>query len=52
MFGLFKSKKEKLQQKREELLKQAYEWSTIDRKKSDAFYAQADSIDAELRVLD
>jgi hypothetical protein len=52
MFGLFKTKKEKLQKKREGLLKQAYTWSAIDRKKSDGFYAQADAIDVELSVLD
>lgn len=51
MFGLFKSKREKLQKKREELLKQAYDWSTLDRKKSDAFYAKADAVDLQIQGL-
>ncbi|MGB0807195.1 MAG: Lacal_2735 family protein [Salibacteraceae bacterium] len=48
MFGLFKSSKKKLEKKRETLLKQAFQWSKIDRKLSDEYYAQADAIDKEL----
>ncbi|MFT4752722.1 MAG: hypothetical protein ACI85Q_000256 [Salibacteraceae bacterium] len=52
MFSLFKSKKQKLQIKREDFLKQAFTWSSIDRKKSDEFYAKADAIDIELQELE
>jgi hypothetical protein len=48
MFYLFKSKKEKLQKKREKLLKEAYRWSAIDRKKSDELYGLAEAINVKL----
>ncbi len=48
MFFIFKSEKEKLKKKRVKLLEQAYQWSAIDRKKSDEFHALADAIDIQL----
>lgn len=51
MFSIFKSKRQKLQEKRERLLKQAYQWSKIDRTKSDEFYADANAVDVELSQL-
>tara|TARA_B100000214_G_scaffold174862_1_gene125649 strand:+ start:1803 stop:1961 length:159 start_codon:yes stop_codon:yes gene_type:complete len=52
MFGLFKSKKEKLLGKYNKLLKQSYELSNISRKDSDAKLAEANKILAELEKLD
>ena len=51
MFSIFKSKKKKLQAKRDKLLKQAFQWSKIDRTKSDEFYTLADAIDKELSQI-
>mgnify|MGYP003637496532 CR=1 FL=1 len=51
MFFTFKTKKEKLQKRRKNLLEQAYQWSSIDRKKSDAYYAEADAIDEQLKEV-
>ena len=52
MFGLFKSKKEKLLSKYNKLLKQSYELSNISRKDSDAKLAEANKILIELEKLD
>ncbi len=51
MFFIFKSKKEKLQKKRKNLLKQAYQWSAIDRRKSDELYAEVANIESQLGEL-
>ena len=51
MFGM-KSKKEKLQAKYEKLLREAYELSMVDRKKSDEKTAEADSIQKQLDAMD
>lgn len=44
MWNFFKSKTEKLEIKRKQLLEQAHRWSSIDRKKSDQYYAMANQI--------
>lgn len=46
-----KSPKEKLQKKYEALMKEAFELSKIDRKKSDEKHAEADKILKELENL-
>lgn len=51
MFGM-KSKKEKLQARYEKLLREAYELSTVDRKKSDEKTAEADAIQKQLDAMD
>lgn len=48
MFSIFKSKRQKMEDQRKKLLQLAYEFSTIDRKKSDEFYAQAEQISEQL----
>ena len=54
MFGLFKkkSKKDKLQKKHEQLLKEAYELSKTNRKKSDKKAYEADLIAKKIEGLD
>ena len=51
MFGLFKSKKEKLIDKYNKLLKQSYELSNVSRKDSDSKLAEANRILAEIEKL-
>ena len=51
MFGLFKSKKEKLLDKYNKLLKQSYELSNISRKDSDSKLAEANKSLAEIEKL-
>ena len=54
MFGLFKkkSKKERLQEKYEELLKESYELSKTNRKESDKKAYEADLVAKEIEGLD
>lgn len=54
MFGFFKKKteKEKLQEKYDKLMKQAFELSRTDRKAGDRKYAEADAVLKELEALD
>jgi hypothetical protein len=53
MFNLFKKKseKEKLQEKKKKLLKEAFELSKTDRKASDKKTAEADEIDKKIQAL-
>ena len=51
MFGLFKSKKEKLQQRYEKLLKEAYTLSSTNRKESDRKTYEADLLAKEIERL-
>ena len=52
MISLFKSNpQKKLQKKYEKLMKQGYELSTVNRKESDAKYAEADRILKDLERL-
>lgn len=50
MFGLFqkKSKMAILEEKHKRLLKEAYDLSTIDRKKSHLKYAEAEAVSLEI----
>ena len=51
MFGLFKSKKEKLIDKYNKLLKESYNLSNVSRKDSDAKLAEANIILTEIEKL-
>lgn len=53
MFGLFKKKteREKLNKKYNELMKEAYELSKINRTASDSKYAQADALQKKIDSL-
>ena len=51
MFGLFKSKKEKLIEKYNKLLKESYELSNVSRKDSDAKLAEANKILEEIEAI-
>lgn len=53
MFGLFKRKTEaeKLNQKYDKLMQEGYELSTINRKASDAKYAEAEQVLKQLEKL-
>ena len=51
MFGLFKSKKEKLIDKYNKLLKESYNLSNVSRKDSDAKLAEANTILTEIEKL-
>jgi hypothetical protein len=54
MFSLFKKKKteeEKLQEKYADLMKQAFELSTINRSASDTKYTEADAVLKQLDQL-
>ena len=51
MFGLFKSKKEKLQQRYEKFLKEAYTLSGTNRKESDRKTYEADLLAKEIERL-
>ena len=51
MFGLFKSKKEKLIDKYNKLLKESYELSNVIRKDSDAKLAEANKILEEIEAI-
>ena len=51
MFGLFKSKKEKLINKYNKLLKESYNLSNLSRKDSDAKLAEANKILTEIENL-
>jgi len=52
MFGLFKSKKEKLYDKYNKLMKQSYNLSTKDRAKSDLVRAEAEVVMKQLEELE
>jgi hypothetical protein len=52
MFNLFKSKKQKLIKKYGKLIKLSYDYSTIDRTKSDQYAAQANEVIKELEKLE
>ena len=52
MFGLFKSKKEKLIDKYNKLLKELYELSNVSRKDSDAKLAEANKVLKEFTISD
>ncbi|MCI5055345.1 MAG: Lacal_2735 family protein [Flavobacteriales bacterium] len=52
MFGLFKKDPlKKLQEKRKKLLKLAFEYSHIDRTKSDAYNLEAEKVLEEIESL-
>lgn len=51
MFGLFKSKKQKLTDRYNKLMKQSYELSTVNRKESDKKLAEAEEVIKELKQL-
>ena len=51
MFGLFKSKKEKLIDNYNKLLKESYELSNVSRKDSDAKLAEANKVLKEIEAL-
>ena len=53
MFNLFKKKseKEKLQEKKKKLLKEAFDLSKTNRKLSDQKTAEADEIDKKIEAL-
>ncbi len=53
MFGLFKKKTEaeKLNKKYDKLIQEGYELSTINRKASDAKYAEADQVLKQIEKL-
>ena len=53
MFGLFKKKTEveKLQEKYEKLMKEAFDLSKINRSESDSKYAEADKIQKQIEAL-
>lgn len=53
MFGLFKKKTEaeKLNKKYDKLMQEGYELSTINRKASDAKYAEAEEVLKQLEKL-
>ena len=51
MIGLFKSKKEKLIDKYNKLLKESYNLSNVSRKDSDAKLAEANKILTEIEKL-
>ncbi len=53
MFGLFKKKTEveKLQEKYEKLMKEAFDLSKINRSESDSKYAAADDIQKQIDKL-
>ena len=54
LFGLFKkkSKKEKLQQKYDQLMRQAHQLSKTNRRVSDEKYAEADIVFREIEALE
>ena len=54
MFGIFKrkSEKEKLQQKYNSMVKQAYELSKVNRLQSDRIYAEAGRVLDQIEALD
>ena len=51
MLGLFKSKKEKLIDKYNKLLKESYELSNVSRKDSDAKLAEANKVLEEIEAI-
>ena len=53
MFGLFKKKSKMniLEEKHKRILKEAYDLSTVDRKKSHLKYAEADAVSLEIEAL-
>lgn len=52
MFGLFGNNQlKKLQKKHQQLLKEAFDLSKIDRKKSDLKYAEAQEVENEIIAL-
>lgn len=52
MFGLFQSKKEKLEKQYTKLLDEAYRLSHTDRQKSDRKQAEADALRREIDALE
>ncbi|MBT8186136.1 MAG: Lacal_2735 family protein [Croceitalea sp.] len=53
MFGLFKKKSEveKLQEKYQKLMKEAFDLSKVNRSESDSKYAEADEIQKKIESL-
>ena len=53
MFGLFKKKTEveKLQEKYQKLMKEAFDLSKINRSESDSKYAEADEVQKRIEAL-
>ncbi len=53
MFGLFKKKTEveKLQEKYQKLMKEAFDLSKINRSESDTKYAEADEVQKQIDIL-
>ena len=51
MFGLSKSKKQKLEDKHKKLLAESFRLSRVDRKKSDELLAQAADLQKEIDRL-
>ncbi|QLG46743.1 Lacal_2735 family protein [Costertonia aggregata] len=53
MFGLFKKKteKEKLQEKYQKLMKEAFDLSKSNRSASDSKYAEADAVQKQIDAL-
>lgn len=52
MFGLFKSKKEKLQERYAQLLNESHRLSIINRARSDKKFAEAQEILVNIRMLE
>lgn len=54
MFGLFKKKTEleKLQEKYQKLMKEAFDLSKINRSESDSKYAEADKIQKQIEAIE
>jgi len=53
MFGLFKKKSEveKLQEKYQKLMKEAFDLSKVNRSESDKKYAEADDVQKKIEAL-
>ncbi len=52
MFNLFKTPRQKLEKKYQQLLEEAFRLSHVDRKKSDLKAAEAEEIRKQLELLD
>ena len=52
MFGFGKNKLKKLQKRHQQLLKEAFDLSKIDRKKSDQKYIDAQQLEKEMIALE
>ncbi len=51
MFGLFKSKREKLEKKYAKLMEESFKLSKVDRKKADAKTAEAEEVRKQIDDL-